>query len=332
MQKVLEAWWIRVNDVSHRALSWHVSFTKAAANLATICLDRLFGNRMLSLQAVGVSGCLSVISLHFITMFLFYRSDPIVTSVLTGEIEAKLYFTQNPSLFNIIQALFIGEATTFKMFFSPVESLFTSIISFLAIGAVVAAVTTRRFRHLPIALFSLSMVSVTVIFLFSSMYRGLIYSIIIWAIFLGVIFDIVAVVLTRQMIKLQATWTSFGRLFAAAVAELLLSLVLLVGPLFAGFVILLIGGDIGSTVNRIGIEAAIDYWWQLNRIRQGIVLSATTNVISAVLALSLFVALILLIIHRVIWPVMDRQSRSSLFRQHPAFFKWFAAPTLIPHP
>jgi len=26
------------------------------------------------------------------------------------------------------------------------------------------------------------------------------------------------------------------------------------------------------------------------------------------------------------------QSRSSLFRQHPAFFKWFAAPVLIPHP
>lgn len=301
VQSVLETWWIRVNDASHRALSWHVSLMKAAANLATTCLDRLFGKRMLSLQAVGVSGCLSLVSLHLVTMLLSYCWTPVVKDVLAGTVDSRHF-----SLFKVIQIIVVGHAVVFKKFLSPLESVFLDSISFFALGAVISAVISRRFRPLPMIVFSLSMIVFVVIVRFLSLYRGDIYLITIWAISLGVICDIVAIILTRQMIRLQAVWTGFWRLIGVGIIELLLASFLLIGPFIIGLIVIYSGGDPASTIDRMGIRDGVDYWWRLHTISEGVSLSATTNIISAGLALSFFASLMLLMAHRMIWPVVDR--------------------------
>src|SRR2546423_9241881 len=59
IQSLLELWWIKVDDYQKLSLSRHVAFIKMLATVVTYIFDRLFGVRIFSLQAFGVSICYS---------------------------------------------------------------------------------------------------------------------------------------------------------------------------------------------------------------------------------------------------------------------------------
>ncbi len=61
IQSLLEEWWVRIDDFRQGAISFHVAFMKVIASVMTRFMDRLFGNRMLSLQSFGVSACYSIV-------------------------------------------------------------------------------------------------------------------------------------------------------------------------------------------------------------------------------------------------------------------------------
>lgn len=62
IQNRLEIWWIRVDDLQNRGLAAITSFNHVIAGLVTSMLDRIFGPRLISAQALAVSVALATAS------------------------------------------------------------------------------------------------------------------------------------------------------------------------------------------------------------------------------------------------------------------------------
>lgn len=70
IQNRLEGWWIRLNDKQHSALSLSTRFMQGIAQLVTRGFDRLFGKPLFSLRALVASFCYSFVSLYISVEFL----------------------------------------------------------------------------------------------------------------------------------------------------------------------------------------------------------------------------------------------------------------------
>jgi hypothetical protein len=68
IQSRLEEWWIRVDDYTQQALSWHVALLKTLASVTSVILDQLFGPRLFSVQSIGVSLCLSSVCIGILSL------------------------------------------------------------------------------------------------------------------------------------------------------------------------------------------------------------------------------------------------------------------------
>jgi hypothetical protein len=81
IQSKLEEWWIRLSDKQSLAISRHAAFMREVARFETKLLDGLFGEKLLSLRAIGVSQCLSVASMGLAVLvaytlsLLYHRSS-----------------------------------------------------------------------------------------------------------------------------------------------------------------------------------------------------------------------------------------------------------------
>jgi hypothetical protein len=65
IQSKLEDFWVRVDDYQRLALSKHVAFMTGVSQLETHFLDRVFGPKLISERALGVSFCCSMFSVGF---------------------------------------------------------------------------------------------------------------------------------------------------------------------------------------------------------------------------------------------------------------------------
>jgi len=73
IQSRIENLWIKVDDYQQKALSKHVAFIKVVSGAMTSILDRTFGPRLLSLQALTVSVCYAVATCSVtVTLLLRY--------------------------------------------------------------------------------------------------------------------------------------------------------------------------------------------------------------------------------------------------------------------
>ncbi|MFY9619268.1 MAG: hypothetical protein WAQ99_05610 [Pyrinomonadaceae bacterium] len=90
IQDTLEVLWISIDEKQKGAISWSVVFTQAVAQLTGSSLDRLFGHRIFSLQAIGVSLCYSYAS-FLLLLFYFDRSVSLDRSPAYDEIILAIY-------------------------------------------------------------------------------------------------------------------------------------------------------------------------------------------------------------------------------------------------
>jgi hypothetical protein len=77
IQSKFEDFWIRVDDFQNLALTRHAAFMTGVAKLETRFLDRVFGNRLISIRALGVSFCFSLSTIALVAMFVFYFIIPV---------------------------------------------------------------------------------------------------------------------------------------------------------------------------------------------------------------------------------------------------------------
>jgi len=66
IQNKLEEWWVVLCDAESRAVKKHAAFVAGVAALASHLFDRLFGQKLFSLRALGVSGRFSLASLGLV--------------------------------------------------------------------------------------------------------------------------------------------------------------------------------------------------------------------------------------------------------------------------
>jgi hypothetical protein len=66
IQNKLEEWWVVLCDTESRAVKKHAAFVAGVAALADRLFDRLFGQNLFSLRSLGVSGCFSLASLGLV--------------------------------------------------------------------------------------------------------------------------------------------------------------------------------------------------------------------------------------------------------------------------
>ena len=64
IQSRIAEWWVRVDARRSALLYAHGRFVLRTFELSTAVLDRLFGSRLWSRRAIGVSGCLSLVALY----------------------------------------------------------------------------------------------------------------------------------------------------------------------------------------------------------------------------------------------------------------------------
>jgi hypothetical protein len=82
IQSKFEDFWIRVDDYQQLALSKHAAFMTQVAKLETRFLDRVFGHRLVSGQALGVSFCFSMVGLSLVFV-VGERNDPTLRNFFT---------------------------------------------------------------------------------------------------------------------------------------------------------------------------------------------------------------------------------------------------------
>jgi hypothetical protein len=69
IQNLLEDWWVKISDAKKFALSKHTAFMRVIADLMTLGFNRFFGESFFSLQSVGVSACYAMALLN-LTIFI----------------------------------------------------------------------------------------------------------------------------------------------------------------------------------------------------------------------------------------------------------------------
>lgn len=303
VQNVLEKWWIRIDDLKRVAVSRHSAITRTAAEFAGTILDRIFGKKIISLRAIAVAGCLSLASLHFVAVVITngigqrppgYHID---LSKFANPWDA--FYAAFIDLLHVIAAMFFTLAL-------PSNPIFMHLIGICAIIAVVLAALIERLCWLPLVTFSVFVGVYLCAPLISKPYPEIVAFpfLVLSAVVLGMACDVIAVALARILLRWQADWTSLVRTFFAAMLQLLMAIALFALPLATGFRIMNLCK--GSSI-----------WW-LSMFGWAMTISPATNLLSAIMALAFFGAAMVLVIHRLIWPIITRPlyrlARGGVFR------------------
>jgi hypothetical protein len=72
IQSKFEDFWVKVDDFKNLALTRHAAFMTQVAKLETRLLNRVFGQKLISGQALGVSFCFSAASVSLFGLVLFF--------------------------------------------------------------------------------------------------------------------------------------------------------------------------------------------------------------------------------------------------------------------
>jgi hypothetical protein len=107
IQSKFEDFWVRVDDSKRLALSRHAAFMTQVAKLETRFLDRVFGTKLISRRALGISVCCSLGALLFALVLFFFSYFGILLWVAL--LISVVYF-----LFALASARFLQQRTAVR--------------------------------------------------------------------------------------------------------------------------------------------------------------------------------------------------------------------------
>jgi hypothetical protein len=295
VQNILENWWVRIDDLKITALSSHVAFMKGAAEFASATLDRVFGRKLISIRTISVTGCLSLASLNLLTTFIQNNHF-----LLRRQLLESLVHTFNFEYIDAKNLAFLVESFVEVMFARVYTDLiehtnYFNIVSFLTVAAVLLPMFLKRLYWLPLlALTSLSVFGLSSRELVHNNTTAIFFSpqlMMFITVLVGIFCDVIAISIVRILLRWQADWTSFLRTLIMATLQLLTAIVLILFPILVG------------SYGLLDIDFTLSIW---GNILCSIGLSAATNIISSVMALTFFIAGTVLVVHRLIWPCITR--------------------------
>jgi hypothetical protein len=260
IQSKFEDFWVRLDDFQNLTLTRHAAFTTGVAKLETRFLDRVFGNRLTSIRALGVSFCFSLGTIALLAMLVSH----FVIRVRYPEANSTGAFII--SLGYLMCALIVGAAC-----------IWIQNHNLLRNSIVIAALI---FLLLWMATFRVGAPGVT----------GEISVRILLLVLGGFGCDVIFITLTRQLLRWAGEMTSSLKVLATVIVNFFLA-VLFVSPLLVEVNI----KPIGDLRDQILITISM---------------IAVSNIVDAAIALIYALLAVLLLIHRLFWPLLTR----TLFR------------------
>jgi hypothetical protein len=272
IQNKLEEWWIALDDAEPRAVGKHTAFMAGVANITTRLFDRLFGDNLLSAKSVAVSACFSLASLGFVC-------SPGLT----------IFEGQYPDL---IQPLYV-----------PV------IVLLVVVGMLPAALGPRLSERRSLAgvlglcfLSLLCMHSVDWFDAHRRVGREFLYNAVFLLVTIGS--DAIFITATRWLLRKVSSFRSVLKILGTMVANILLAGLLVLLPAFVAW--REIRGRVGPPDEPGVRNLIVWYTWDSNAREIFLTTLAGSNALDALVASTFFILLLLLLIHRSVWPAVKR--------------------------
>jgi len=281
VQNTLEEWWIRVDDLRTAAVKRHVALLRVSAQATEAILDRTFGQRLISLHAISVSGILSLVSLFLCTRWLELHGMDIGI--------AWLRHTGRKGLIGLPEFIILLVTVMSALILSAMPE-HMGLLSAAAVCAIVVTTMRPHLRFLSLWVFLL-VVSIFLVPIIVPVIHDVAKGtpdIVLIAAMLGVFTDIVTIICIRRVLRWQVQHTRTSSVIVATVAQASIAIALIVVPLAFGFISVL------HSYPEASFNAVAVAW------------SATTNGLCFLIALSLFVVLLAFLVHVLIWPLIQR--------------------------
>jgi hypothetical protein len=267
IQNHLEDAWIKLRDRQGIAISKHVAFMQTVGEIMTRLLDRLFGDGYFSLRATTISLCLSMLStIVCFIVWILYRLGPTAMFHAPG-----LNFLVGLVVFLVLLALSIQFPRVSKHPSSPLLAFMLFLIFWISI-------TYRNAPdplHVPI--------SVT---MYLAATLALIFS-------LSFACDVCFVAVTRWLLRKASKMASFFQILLTIGVNLAVALVLVISPIVLGNIA---QSKLADKIPRRPLDLA-------GEAMAGFTFTTGVDVLVA----SAFILLaIIMLIHRLFWPIVAR--------------------------
>ena len=272
IQNKLEEWWVALSDAEPRAVNKHTAFMAAVADFASRVFDRLFGKKLLSIRSVGVSACFSLASLGLVC-------------------------SPGLKLFDMWYPDYLG------VLYGPV------IISLVIIGMLPAALGTRlpeRRWFVGVVLLCLvalaGMHAVDWFDAHARVGRETLYNAVFLLVTVGS--DTLFIAVTRWLLRKATRFHSVAGILGAILANISLAGLLVFLPTFIAW------KEFTGRVklpDKLDIsDAIVQYTWSSNSREIFLTTLSGSNVLDAVVACAFFILLLILLLHRLLWPIVKR--------------------------
>ncbi len=267
MQNRLEEWWIRIDERRGTEELKSTNFLIQVAALSNRFLDWLFGKQLLSMRMVCVSMCFSLASIYL----MFFATS---VSVLSRELPAGIVSAVTSELPRLLlmSCLLVGWGWLGREWKSPVGRTIWAVgvlgLLVLSFEDLKGGLELRGFREFrTVPNFELFETSLCIV-----------------VISLGLLSDIMFVSMTRGLLRRCAKSQSTTEVVGITSANLLLALFLLLAPAYISAQL----GDAPFPFFAVGFMVAV------------------SNVFSGLCALVFGMVSVVLLLHRILWPFVER--------------------------
>jgi hypothetical protein len=293
LQNKLENWWLRLNYFSQNALSRHTFIAKKIIFSINNFINRLFGKKLFSIHACLLSLCFSFASFGLISSYIVFNerySDQISISWWSSITKEKMIFTY--------LAIFIFYSLLILISLK-IKFLFQKLIFLLVVlgSTILILIFGRDF--------------------FSYIEHKADYDRSNWldqgpfvvSILLAVVYDLFFVTIIRKILLITYRLNSLIIIILVMIANFVLAFIMLFGAtFFVDFI------DKKFEVSKI-IPGTCEYHDFSEPIG---VIVASTNLFSILFSVLFFCFALILLLHRLAWPILSRPiyavSRFGIFR------------------
>lgn len=270
IQNKIEIIWVKLSDAESVAVTRQAKFARAVATLTAKVLDRLFGDKLLSFQSISVSACLSLVSLGIVCL-------P-GTSLLPEDIQSFYV----PTILLLLVAALLPAIFKSRL---P-KGLWLASVAALILLTFVGMHESGWFAGPLIRLGAIVDPAYEVSFLIFT-----------------IVCDWLFVICTRWLLRKGAAFHSAATILGVMLGNLALAAILVCLPFGAAL------GRPGITSlwqssERVGI---VEYYAMWSAPRDLFLMTlAGSNVFDAAVASAFFALFLVMFLHSLVWPVLQR--------------------------
>lgn len=287
IQNKLEEWWIVLSDTESRAIRKHVAFVAGVAVLVGRLFDRLFGQKLLSGQSIGVAACFSLAS-------TFLVCSPGLPGLLS-DLSPFVYYLLIAALvaMGLLPAALRRGTPKKRRVLGRLWLTGVAILTFVAF----VSMDVVDWFNLPFKMHGSG----------TEVYAGVqpsveaMYYLLFIVLTIGC--DWLFIAATRWLLRKGSKFDSTARILALTLGNVLLSCFLVIFPIGLAW-----GFDAFTQIiwSHSMVQTIVDFVSSSNAHQAFFATLGASNVLDGMVACIFFILLIALLMHRLFWPSLQR--------------------------